>query len=74
MMLDSLVFVRRKKSISTIPLYIGGSSGYGFGLGMFFNVTNAFNVDFECPSHNIDMFGFKYPPNSSLGDFLPLLS
>ena len=40
---------------------------------MFLNTTNAFNVGLEYPTHCVDMFVFKFTPNSSLGDFLPAL-
>ena len=37
-------------------------------------MTNAFNVDFECPTHSADVFEFKYLLGSPLGDFLFMLS
>ena len=40
---------------------------------MFLSTTNAFNVGFEYPAHCVDMFKFKFLPNSSLEDFLPTL-
>ena len=40
---------------------------------MFINRTIAFNVGVEYPAHCDDMFGFKFPRNSYLGDFLPAL-
>ena len=36
-------------------------------------MTSAFNAGFEYPAHCADMFGFKFSPHSSLGDFLPAL-
>ena len=37
-------------------------------------MTNAFNANFECLAHSVDMFEFKYLQSSPLGDFLPALS
>ena len=76
MTLDSLVFMRRKihhyVDNSMILFYTGGGFEYGVALGVIINMIGAFNVDFECHTHNADMFELKYLPNSPLGDFLPM--
>ena len=57
---------------STIFFYTGGSFEYDLTIDVPINMTDAFNVDFECPIHCAAMFEFKYLPCSSLEDFLPL--
>ena len=37
-------------------------------------MTSEFNVGFECPTHNIGVFEFKYLLGSPLGDFWYVLS
>ena len=71
MTIDSFIFVRLNKPSLYLhlhdPLYTEGSSGFGFGLVMLSNTTSAFNANFECPTHSIHMFWFKYPQNFSWG-------
>ena len=45
-----------------------------FAIGVPINMTNAFNAEFECPTHCADVFKFKYLPSPLLGDFLLVLS
>ena len=57
---------------SMIMFYTGGSTRYSLVIGMPLNRIDAFNADFECPTHCVAMFELKYLPCSSLEDFLPL--
>ena len=60
MTLDSLVFVYCKShhcdDNSVILFYTSCGSRYGIAIGVFINMIGAFNADFECPAHSLDMF------------------